>query len=368
MRVLLLAEVNSSHTIKWARSLLSSGLEIAVFSFSTPESDYFDGRVVVHSSHGVTRAPGRDSLSIRKMRYLAAIPRIRRMIKLLRPDVLHAHYASSYGLVGALCHFKPFVVSVWGSDIFDFAGKNILTTLATRLVLCRAERVVSTSRIMAAEVGKYTRKACDTVPFGVDTGLFSPRRRRSKAESVITVGTVKSLEECYGIDLLLRAFARARAIVANKRMELLIVGGGSLEGPLRKLCRDLGIDKDTLFAGRIPYDQVPEWYERIDIFVALSRMESFGVSVLEASACGLPVVTSDAGGLPEVVRDGVTGFVVPRDRIEEAAAVIAALSLDDDLRREMGMRGRQFVAENYSWEMSIERQVRIYTELRKSHS
>jgi glycosyltransferase involved in cell wall biosynthesis len=184
---------------------------------------------------------------------------------------------------------------------------------------------------------------------------------------VVTVGTVKSLEECYGIDLLLKAFSRARAIVANRRMKLIIVGGGSLEGPLRKLCSDLGIDKDTLFAGRIPYDRVPEWYERMDIFVALSRMESFGVSVLEASACGLPVVVSDAGGLPEVVRDGVSGFVVPKEGVEEAASAIAALSLDDDLRREMGRSGRHLVAENYSWEMSVARQVRVYTELRKGH-
>jgi glycosyltransferase involved in cell wall biosynthesis len=363
MRILMLAEVNSSHTIKWVRGLLKAKLNVALFSFSPPERDYFGGEVQVFSLRSSVKDGNSDSLNLRKARYFGSLWSIMKLLRRYKPDILHAHYASSYGLIGALCRFSPFIVSVWGSDVFEFAPRNRATELVMRFVLKRADRILSTSRVMAAETERYTPKKCEVLAFGVDTDAFSSRPDERPASGVVRVGTVKSLEECYGIDLLLRAFARARELVGDMQLELLIVGGGSLEASLRKLSSDLKVEKYTTFAGRVPYDQVSEWYTRIDVFANLSRAESFGVSVLEASACGIPVVVSDAGGLPEVVRDGASGFIVPKESVEGAARAIATLSLSSSLRQEMGMRGHQFVATEYSWQSSIDRQIGIYAEL-----
>ena len=128
---------------------------------------------------------------------------------------------------------------------------------------------------------------------------------------------MKTLAATYGIDLLIQAFS---TLVADpllqadglaQRLRLLIVGDGPEYATLTSLAQTLGVSAVTTFAGVVPHCDVPAWLNRLDIYVAASRQESFGVAVLEASACGLPVVVSAAGGLPEVVRSGETGFIVP---------------------------------------------------------
>jgi glycosyltransferase involved in cell wall biosynthesis len=100
--------------------------------------------------------------------------------------------------------------------------------------------------------------------------------------------------------------------------------------------------------------------------VALSRAdsESFGVAVIEASACGLPVVVSDAGGLPEVVRDGITGAVVPRDNPAQAAAAILSLMRDAAERQQWGQAGRSHVMEHYEWNVCVDRMLGVLDDAR----
>jgi glycosyltransferase involved in cell wall biosynthesis len=98
---------------------------------------------------------------------------------------------------------------------------------------------------------------------------------------------------------------------------------------------------------------------RFSVFVALSRRESFGVAVLEASATGLPVVVSDTDGFMETMRDGETGIMVPA-RYQEAAAALERLFLDPDLMRRLGVAGRRFVEREYDWQRSLDRMETAY--------
>src|SRR5690606_39546541 len=93
----------------------------------------------------------------------------------------------------------------------------------------------------------------------------------------------------------------------------------------------------------------------LDVYVALSRQDSFGVAILEASSCGVPVVVSDADGPAEVVADNQTGFIVPVDDPGFAAARIIDLVLNPELRAQMGALGREHVLRHYTWDRSEER-------------
>ena len=132
-----------------------------------------------------------------------------------------------------------------------------------------------------------------------------------------------------------------------------------------QLLKELGIADVTTFVGQVDHQGVPAQLAEIDIYVALSRLdsESFGVAVLEASAMALPVVVSDAGGLPEVVVDGQTGIVVKRDDPAAAAAALEELVLDPERRTAMGAAGRRHVEEKYSWGASVELMESVYRSL-----
>jgi glycosyltransferase involved in cell wall biosynthesis len=181
-------------------------------------------------------------------------------------------------------------------------------------------------------------------PFGVDLERFSPAPRPENRP--LTVGIVKSLAPKYGVDLLVRAFAGL-----PPGCRLLIVGDGPQRAGLEALTRELDIAERTEFAGAVPHADVPRWLNRLDIYTAPSRLdsESFGVAVIEASACALPVVVSDAGGLPEVVRDGETGLVVPRDDVPALQAALLRLVHDAPLRERLGRAGRAHVTRAYAW-------------------
>src|SRR5690606_38202825 len=103
-------------------------------------------------------------------------------------------------------------------------------------------------------------------------------------------------------------FALLRQRVGGELLRLRIVGDGPDRRELESRAAPLG--NAVQFVGAVPHDDVQQQLQLIDIYVAASRKESFGVAVIEASACGLPVVVSDADGLSEVVDDGVTGLVV----------------------------------------------------------
>jgi glycosyltransferase involved in cell wall biosynthesis len=299
------------------------------------------------------------------------------------PDLVNVHYASGYGTLATLAGVHPRLLSVWGSDVYEFPDQGWLPGWLLRRNLRRADAIASTSRAMAQRVRELTpeRRAIAITPFGVDMEAFAPvdadiaagvrsphadvlPLADSSASFGVTVGTVKSLAPVYGIDLLLRAFA---GLCADPRIpadcRLLIVGDGPQRAELEALAGKLGIAARTGFAGAVPHADVPSWLHRLDIYVAASRAESFGVAVVEASACGLPVVVSDAGGLPEVVRDGETGLVVPVGDVDALRTALATLVLDPTRRARMGAAGREFVSQEYAWPACLARMEAAYRHL-----
>jgi len=345
MRIALLGPANSIHLQRWAQALVERGHAVCVLS------QHACKRNLLPAAANVFMLPRGGSLG-----YFTNAWRARDLLQAWRPDVLNAHYASGYGTTAALCGVRPVLLSVWGSDVYDFPYESALKARLIRGNLRRATAVASTSHAMARQVQCLTpeRREIAVTPFGVDLARFAPdpsRRDRGR----LTIGIVKSLAPKYGVDLLLRAFAGlvndADVQALSDACRLLVVGDGPQRAELESLARELGIAQRTEFAGAVAHAEVPAWLNRLDIYAAPSRLdsESFGVAVIEASACALPVVVSDAGGLPEVVRDGETGLVVARDDVPALQAALKRLVLDAALRERLGQGGRALVEHEYEW-------------------
>lgn len=348
MRVALLGPANSIHLQRWALALVGRGHAVRLFS--------------QHPSDASLAAAGVEVEWLRHRGpagYFLNAPRLSSALAAWRPDLLNAHYASGYGTTAALARFRPTLLSVWGSDVYDFPQQGPLHRWLLRRNLRHATAIASTSRAMADQVRRLTpeRHAVDVTPFGVDLDRFAPRSL-SLGSGRVTIGTVKTLDPTYGIDLLLRAFAGlledAEVRATGIDLRLFVVGDGPSAQDLAELARELGIEARTELAGAAPHADVPALLTGLDIYVAASRQESFGVAVIEASACAIPVVVSDVGGLPEVVRHEQTGLVVPRENAPALQAALKRLVLDAPLRERLGRAGRAHVAREYGWEHCVD--------------
>ncbi|MFY1896627.1 glycosyltransferase [Achromobacter xylosoxidans] len=361
MRIALLAPAHSIHTIRWANGLAERGVDTHVLSL-TSQDDAYDPRVSLH------KLPWGSPQG-----YLLAAPALRCALRAIAPDLLNTHYATGYGTLARLAGFAPSLLSAWGSDIYAFPYKSGLHRRVLRGNLDRATAVAVTGRAMARQVRQFTDRPVHITPFGIDTERFSPAPHDNTADAPIVIGTVKGLETTYGIDILLRAFAELVAALEHdapavaRRLTLKIYGSGSQAQALQDMARDLGIAGRTQFLGHIAHSEVPAALRELDVYVALSRMDSFGVAILEACACGIPVVVSDADGPAEIVIDDVTGYVVPRLDAGAAAARLRQLVLDPALRQRLGTAGRMHVQMHYSWQASLDSMLSAYQDTLRQH-
>ncbi|MFD8170039.1 glycosyltransferase family 4 protein [Streptomyces cellulosae] len=200
------------------------------------------------------------------------------------------------------------------------------------------------------------------LPPGVDEKTFHPgsggdevRARLGLTDRPVVV-CVSRLVPRKGQDTLIRAMPAVLA--AEPDAALLIVGGGPYEKDLRRLAADTGVAASVRFTGSVPWSELPAHYGAGDVFAMPCRtrrggldVEGLGIVYLEASATGIPVVAGDSGGAPDAVLDGETGWVVRGDSPAETAERVTALLADEELRRSMGRRGRDWVEEKWRWDL-----------------
>lgn len=352
-KICYLANVTNYHTKKWCNYFYKKGYEIIVISLNPGEIE----GIKVYSFNEKNL---RTRSIISKISYLSKIKDIKDILKREKPDILHAHYASSYGLIAAILNYHPYILSVWGSDVYLFPKKSIIQKNIIKYNFKKADYIWSTSKDMAREIKLYTNKDIQITPFGVDTNIFKPNRIVKNKKFVI--GTVKTLSKIYGIDYLIRAFAILKG--KYKDIELHIAGNGEDERELKQLCVELGINKDVKFLGFLesPY-LVAQTFNTFDIAVFPSLSESFGVAAIEAQACEVPVIVTNVGGFPEVVEDNKTGLIIEKGNIEELVLAIEKLIINSEKRIEMGKNGRKFVLKNYDIDNNFSSVDKLYKKI-----
>jgi len=350
MNIALLSNASSIHTIRWANGLVSRNIEVHLISIH-PFTQDLDMRVNQH--YLPIKAP---------WGYVTSVLPLKKLLRTIKPDLLNVHYATGYGLLARLSGYRPLLLSVWGSDVYGFPVTTPMHRWLLKGNLRFATAIASTSHAMACKTYEtFLHPHIFITPFGIDDILFSPKPH-AKEDDVLIVGTVKALKFVYGIDTLIEAFALAVAKlngVVSVRLE--ITGCGPELVDLQSLAMELGVEDKVVFHGAVNHAQVPEILNRLDVYVALSRFESFGVAILEASACEKPVVVSDAEGPAEVTIEGVTGYIVPKNNPEAAAEKLVTLLKSSKIRTQLGKAGRQQVLSNYSWDKSLDIMIDAYT-------
>lgn len=309
-------------------------------------------------------------------------------VERLRPAVLHTttHFtnalvvrsvAEAYGL--------PWVYEVRGQRADSWAATRGPEALDSEYYRLFSEREAELARAADAVVTLGENMRAALAAQGVDPArlfvcpnavapafLAEPVSRQAARAHLgldpddVLVGTVSSVVDYEGLDLLVRAVARLAP--RYPRLRLRIVGDGvSLPG-LRALAGQLGITERCQFTGRVPRSEAPWNHAALDAFVvprrdlpvtrAVTPMKS-----VEASASARPVVAADLPALAELVQDGVTGRLVAPDDVDALAAVLAELIEDPALRTRLGQAGRRWALQTRTWPQNAATYTRLYADL-----
>ena len=362
LSIALLGAGQSIHTVRLAKALVGRGSRVTLFTMVAPLgglSAQIDARRLPVTS---------------RWGYFLNAPSLRRALRRLRPQIFHAHYAGGFGTLGRLVGYHPYVLSVWGSDVYEVPDYSAWHRATIVKNIAAADWICSTSHAMARHIESLgiTPDHLSVTPFGIDVDKFnvdSTKRQSGQRDGTITIGTVKTLIPTYGIDTLIEGFAACRQQIQQSdsqlagRLRLRIVGDGDDRVKLEQLAGELSVADVTTFVGKVPHGEVATELKKLDIFVAVSRSESFGVSVLEASACRLPVIVSNAGGLPEVVHDGETGLIVPSENSHALATALTRLVEEQPLATRLGENGRRHVLEHFEWNHNVAQMEAVYRQV-----
>ncbi len=196
---------------------------------------------------------------------------------------------------------------------------------------------------------------------GLDHETFRVPADRIRYEQP-TIAYVGRLRRYKGIDVILRALARLRDTELFVRF--LIVGRGDDRSWLEGLSNRLGLQEQVEFLGYVPEDEKVDILQKCWANVYPSPKEGWGITNVEAAACGTPSVASDSPGLRESVADGVTGFLVPHEDIDGWADRLGRICRDETLREALGGMGVEHAA-RYTWEATARDTERILQSLAK---
>lgn len=360
------------------KDLEKTGHQIFIYAPHTPGYKDKNKNVFRLKSIKVIKKP--------EMRFALPIVQNGELKKLIdfKLDVAHAHTPFSLGLLGKFISARQKILFVYThhTDYPEyskayFKGKKILPKAAelySGWFSNMADAVIAPSFKIKKVLKNYgVKKPIYILPTGVDLKLFGKNVKSLKAAKslrkklgidakeklLIFVGR---LGQEKNVDFLIRAFAK----ISKKRkgVKFLIAGEGPFSEQYKSMAENLGLN-NTIFAGAVPHEKLPAYYQAADLFVFASLTETQGIVILEAMASGLPIAALKDDAFKGIVSDGENGFLIPPKSAPEIFAEKITRILDNGALRKKFSQASAEIAENFSKEKQAEKLLDIYGKLIK---
>lgn len=352
-----------------ARCLADRGHRTHVISSDTPfrlrESD---GGVRFHR----VETPGYPLF--REPQYLLALAnRLVQVARAHRLDIIHAHYAIPHAAAAYLarqilaggCSEPPCaprtITTLHGTDV-TILGSDSSYRETVAFCIDQSDAVTAVSASLRADTKRAmpVTREISVIPNFVDLEVYRrrpdpARHTRWSASGERLVMHLSNLRPVKQIDAVVKVFAKIRERVPAR---LLIGGEGPELGRAEQLIDELGLRDHVDLVGEA--QDVVGLLSAADLFLLPSLQESFGLSALEAMACGVPVVASNVGGLPEVITDGANGFLHPPHDVQQMAESAIRLLLDAELHARMAAEGVRVAREKFSADQIVPQYEALY--------
>jgi glycosyltransferase involved in cell wall biosynthesis len=337
----LLGDANSPHTRRWALEMRARGWRVSLVTARPEPLDGVEQRIL---------PPVR-----RQADWLLRVGAAHRHVRELAPDIVHAHYITSYGYLAARCGRHPLVMTAWGSDLLVTPMHSALQRWLTGWTLRRADAITGDSADLVDAARAYRPRAeLLELHWGVDLNRFAPAPWASKPGFELV--SLRSWSDNYRIELILRAVAQ----LPGARLHLL--GGGPDEACLRQLAAELGLAERAVFHGRLDDAGMRAVMDRCKLSLSLPASDATSVSLLESMACGLAVLASD---LPANRQWLPAEALVPVDDLPATVARLARLQQDDAATERLGAQNAERMRHEGSRDAQMDRAHALYLRLLK---
>jgi glycosyltransferase involved in cell wall biosynthesis len=295
--------------------------------------------ITIHDvSGGVSSDIGRSA----KWRYLLAIPRIRSLMRQIRPDILHGHYATAAGTLCLFSGFRPYAISARGTDVVGSMNSPIWRFLLRR-VFRKADLVHAVSMPLAELVAKLGVEAHVMVlTQGVDIQRV-PYRPASPHEGPLRIICTRYLADVYDPQTILRACN----VLKSRGMEfkLTMAGEGPLQESAERLARDLGIGEQVVFLRGFNSCDVASLLHAHDVYLSASKSDGTSICLLEAMACGtFPVISRIAANL-DWAEDGRNCLMFNCEDVQGLAETLQRAAQGGEFRQRAVVENRRIVEE-----------------------
>jgi glycosyltransferase involved in cell wall biosynthesis len=362
LRICYLAQPHSIHTQKWITWFAKKGHEVHLISEYPWGNDKPD-EIHLHNLKVITE--------FRPVRLIYDMIQVNRLLKSIKPDIVHGHYIFIDGILAAFSGFHPFVMTVWGSDILVTPGLSKIykylasfTLQKADLITCDAQHLLEATAQLAPVCEKMK-----LIYFGIDTKRFHPQQKDLSlkqelgfaGDSSIILST-RSFDPIYDVETLIKAIP----LISNgfPQARFVFVGDGEQKEYLKNLAEELKVSKLIKFTGRIPNNDIPRYVASADIYVSTSLSDGgIAASTAEAMACELPAVITDFGNNGQWVKDGEGGYLFPRKDPVALAEKVKILLANPDRRQRFGKVNRRVIEQRNSYHCEMQKMESIYKNL-----
>ncbi|MGE0568214.1 MAG: glycosyltransferase [Bacteroidia bacterium] len=356
MRICVLADGESIHTIRWCNQFKEYGHEIHLISF---KNAHIEGINCHFLDIGKIEVAGGN------WKVLLCGGKIKKLLAEIKPDVLHALYATSYGIAGALSGFHPFIVTPLGTDVLISPKNSFVYRVLLRYVFKKADKITSLAPHMTEAIKNLggSSNKIEEVIFGINTDIFNNKNRKVD-NNVFSIASIRNLEPVYNISLLLKAVSLVKGKIPN--MTLTLIGDGSLRKRLEEEAKTLGISSFTKFIGKVSQKEVVSLLQSSKVVVTVSLSDGNALSLLESMACGAYPIASDIPANKQWIEDGVNGTLVPVDNPQYLAdKLLEIYSSYDSIINDTTERSQKIITEKGTWQVNMKKMNGIYIELIK---
>jgi len=291
------------------------------------------------------------------------------LIKKINPDIIHLHVPNPWFEFNLFLYSllnKKTIIITYHSDVIFYTLFHFLGEIFRRIYLFPllkiSKKIIATSQNYvdnSFSLRKFRSKV-KIIPLGVDTKKFKPLKvKKQKKKVLLFLGRLFPYK---GLEYLLQAIK----IVSEKRKDfiLYIVGEGKLRKKLEEMTKSLKIENFVKFTGKVSDEQAVKYYNLCDIFVlpSIHKSDAFGISQLEAMACGKPVISTNLKGsaVPWVNQHMKTGLIVEPKNSKALAEAIIYLLENEKLRKKMRMNARKRVLKYFTLQRMIRETFKIY--------